>query len=108
MRTFDVQPRREHMSFLLVHIAFSDEQAGARTRKKQTNHLTFSRLLLRDGMPSSRLLAIHRAILRLTDAGEYIDHIHKDMEDPMVKSDGSRIRASREVAVRGLVGIQVS
>ena len=43
-------------------------------------------------IPSPRLLAIHRAIaliLHLSGAGEYIDHILKDMEDPMVKNDGT-------------------
>ena len=43
-------------------------------------------------LPSARLLAIHRAIaliLHLSGAGEYIDHILRDMEEPMVKSDGT-------------------
>jgi len=43
-------------------------------------------------LPSPRLLAIHRAvalILHLSGAGEYIDHILKDMDYTMVKSDGT-------------------
>lgn len=43
-------------------------------------------------LPSPRLLAIHRAIaliLHLSGAGEYIDDILKDIEEPMVKSDGT-------------------
>ena len=43
-------------------------------------------------LPSPRLLAIHRAIaliLHLSAAGEYIDRILRDMDDLMVKSDGT-------------------
>ena len=43
-------------------------------------------------IPSLRILAIHRAIaliLHLSGVGEYIDRILKDMEDPIVKSDGT-------------------
>ncbi|CAK7213502.1 hypothetical protein SCUCBS95973_001815 [Sporothrix curviconia] len=42
--------------------------------------------------PSSRLLALHRAIahiLHLSGAGEYIDWIFRDMEDRTVRADGS-------------------
>ena len=42
--------------------------------------------------PSSRLLAVHRAIahiLQLSDAGAYIDKFLRDMDDGFVRSDGS-------------------
>ena len=42
--------------------------------------------------PSSRLLAVHRAIahiLHLSGAGAYIDRILRDMEDSVVRSDGT-------------------
>jgi hypothetical protein len=42
--------------------------------------------------PSERLLALHRAIghiLHLSGAGDYIDKILKDMEDGVVRGDGS-------------------
>ncbi|OAX83209.1 hypothetical protein ACJ72_02426 [Emergomyces africanus] len=42
--------------------------------------------------PSSRLLKVHRAIaliLQFSGAGEYIENILRDMEDPQVKEDGS-------------------
>ncbi|KAI5861110.1 hypothetical protein GGS23DRAFT_612060 [Durotheca rogersii] len=42
--------------------------------------------------PSSRLLAVHRAIahiLQLSGAGEYIDRFLSDMDDGYVRSDGS-------------------
>lgn len=42
--------------------------------------------------PSPRLLAIHRAvshILHLSAAGEYMDKILADMEDSLVRADGS-------------------
>lgn len=42
--------------------------------------------------PSRRLLAIHRAIseiLHLSAAGQYIDEIFREMEEPGVRSNGS-------------------
>lgn len=42
--------------------------------------------------PSRRLLAIHRAvskILHLSAAGEYIDELFREMEEPCVQSNGS-------------------
>ncbi|OAA53446.1 hypothetical protein SPI_09374 [Niveomyces insectorum RCEF 264] len=42
--------------------------------------------------PSPRLLAVHRAIaqiLHLSAAGEYIDHVLRDMETNLVRADGS-------------------
>lgn len=42
--------------------------------------------------PSKRLLAVHRAIahiLHLSAAGEYIDAILHDLEDSIVRADGS-------------------
>nr|KMM67747.1 hypothetical protein CPAG_04080 [Coccidioides posadasii RMSCC 3488] len=42
--------------------------------------------------PSPRLLKVHRAIaliLKLSDAGEYIENILRDMEDVKVEEDGS-------------------
>ncbi|KAK5660689.1 hypothetical protein OQA88_12053 [Cercophora sp. LCS_1] len=44
------------------------------------------------GPPSERLLALHRAIahiLHLSGAGDYIDTILKDIEDGVVREDGS-------------------
>ena len=42
--------------------------------------------------PSPRLLAVHRAIahiLHLSAAGEYIERLLRDMEDNVVRSDGT-------------------
>ncbi|KLJ05386.1 hypothetical protein EMPG_11133 [Blastomyces silverae] len=43
--------------------------------------------------PSPQLLAVHRAvarILKLSGAGEYIENILREMEDPCVEADGSK------------------
>jgi hypothetical protein len=42
--------------------------------------------------PSSRLLAVHRAIayiLHLSAAGDYIDQILRDLDEPDIRTDGS-------------------
>lgn len=59
------------------------------------DHLPVTRTLFQHPTidpPSERLLALHRAIahiLHLSGAGDYIDKILRDMEDGVVREDGS-------------------
>jgi hypothetical protein len=56
-------------------------------------------------LPSERLLAIHYAIvhiLHLSGAGEYIDRILRDMEEGIVRADGStQLHLMVQLAVQG-------
>ncbi len=67
------------------------------TRRTFSRHVPVTRTLYEVSnrtiaLPNPRFLAIHRAIaliLHMSAAGEYIDRILREMEEPKVKSDGT-------------------